>query len=179
MKFTKFALPFALCSVFAAAGCAADSTEITDSSQDELRAEQIFCAIWDCRQEWHKLGQTEVNGIFGDRDTIYIDRDEGRFSRIQLRIRGRGAVTVRDLEVTFRNGERFYADEDFDLDGNGDRTRTINLPGNRRAIRKVELKASRSGIFFGGDDNDGPSFPFPFPLPNPDEEIFVELWAKR
>ena len=64
-----FVLPLALTSLLAV-GCADDAAETTASTSDEVSAEQVFCAIWDCHSEWQKLGEAEVMADAGIRDML-------------------------------------------------------------------------------------------------------------
>ncbi len=52
---------------------------------------------------WVLFG-VEQAGIGGDRDTIYVGRERGRFDKIALRVRGND-VFLRDLRVKYVNGD--------------------------------------------------------------------------
>jgi hypothetical protein len=184
MNFKRFFFILSTAAITSAiGGCAADDTDEssqpTQATSDELNAQQIFCAIWDCHQEWQKLGETSVDGWADDHDTIRVDKEEGRFSRIQLRLRGEGPVSVHDIVVTFRNGERFHVQDKIEFDEDGERSHVIDLPGDRRAIKRIDLTSDRFPFFAGfGDQNQPPPILFAFPFPN-NEKVNVEVWAKR
>jgi hypothetical protein len=159
MKFHTLSLTsLVFASLVSVAGCAADAEpEATAASSEELRAEELFCLIWDCTtSNWQKLGEADVNGdLWGDHDRIDVDRDGARFSKIQFRAYG-GDVEIDDIEVDFRNGESYSPGDSLDLE-NDDRSTTISLPG-RRAIRSVSFRGHR--FPFGGD-------------------VTVEVWGRR
>jgi hypothetical protein len=85
---------------------------------------------------WQLLGTAHVDGA-ADHDKITVSRSEGPFREIQLRVRG-GVVEFRHVVVHYGNGgsdelqvrERIPA---------GGQTRPIDLRGDRRDIRSVEL----------------------------------------
>ena len=95
---------------------------------------------------WELLGERVVN-FRGDHDVIPVGVQDGRFRRIQLRVRG-NAVHMMDLRVNFANGTTY----DVPIRANiaaGGHTRAIDLPGNRRVIRNVRMtyrtRARRAG----------------------------------
>ena len=85
---------------------------------------------------WRLLGTAHVDGA-SDHDNIKVSRSQGVFREIQLRVRG-GAVEFQRVVVHYGNGagdelqvrERIPA---------GGQTRPIDLRGERRDIRSVEL----------------------------------------
>ncbi len=90
---------------------------------------------WDSRG-WVKLGERTVDPR-GDRDRIQVGRREGKFTKLTLVVE-KNDLELLDLEVVFANGERFnpkvrhYFRE-------GGRSRVIDLPGNERMIKTIEL----------------------------------------
>jgi hypothetical protein len=88
------------------------------------------------RGRWEELGCGNV-GIKADRDTIKVGRREGRFSAIQLRVRGND-VNILDLKVVYDRGPP----DDIrvrSLIREGSETRPLDLRGERRVIDRVDL----------------------------------------
>lgn len=113
-----------------ASACAAPSEEATDegtSMSQEL----------DSAAPWKKLGERRVDGRL-DVDTVSVGMDDGRFSAIQLRVTGSSLVMHR-VRVIFGNGDVFEPEVPLVFDANT-LSRVIQLPGNTRFIRRVELK---------------------------------------
>lgn len=85
---------------------------------------------------WELLGARKINyGL--DRDEIMVTRSEGVFSAVQLRIK-RSPINMHKLAIHYGNGEV----DEIDLRENfraGSASRVIDLPGNKRVIRKVVL----------------------------------------
>ena len=83
------------------------------------------------------LGEQAVKGK-RDRDVIMVGRREGRFTRLMLVVED-SDLEVHSMEVVFAGGDRFnprlrhvFREED--------RTRPIDLPGNSRAIERIEFR---------------------------------------
>jgi len=88
------------------------------------------------RAQWEELGCQKV-GFGADRDTIRVGRKEGRFSAIRLRVE-RSDVLLLSLRVIYEHG----APDDFDVKNHiraGEETRPLDLRGERRAIRQIDL----------------------------------------
>jgi hypothetical protein len=84
---------------------------------------------------WEYLGQAHVDGR-ADHDKISVNNG-GSFRAILLEVRD-GAIEFNRVVVHFENG----ADHDMNIREripSGGRTRAIDLPGDRRRIRSVEL----------------------------------------
>lgn len=86
---------------------------------------------------WEKLGQRMVDGKM-DRDTISVSREDGRFKTLQLKVEG-SALEMYDIVITFGDGSTFSPPTRLQF-GNGTASRDIDLPGDKRGIKKVELK---------------------------------------
>ena len=85
---------------------------------------------------WDELGCQKV-GFLIDRDVIKVGRQEGRFSAIKLRVSD-NKVHIMDLKVVYANG----APDDIQVREEiraGGETRPLDLRGERRAIRQVEM----------------------------------------
>lgn len=104
---------------------------------------------------WEKLGERTVNGKV-DKDVIVVGRDDGVFTAIQIKVEG-SALQMFEIKVVFGNGESFEPKTRlvFDKDTS---SRVIDLPGNKRVIKRVEFKY---GNLPGGGN------------------ARVELWGKR
>ena len=83
---------------------------------------------------WEMLGTRKVNyGL--DRDEIAVTAREGVFSAIKIQVK-RSAINLHKVAVHFGNGEVQEIEARHNLPAGGE-TRVIDLPGNKRAIRKV------------------------------------------
>jgi len=90
---------------------------------------------------WEYLGQSHADGRH-DHDKIYVNNGE-RFRAIQLGIKG-GDIDFERVVVHFENGQ----DHDVPVRErvrSGERTRAIDLPGDRRRIRSVEFWYGKAG----------------------------------
>lgn len=84
---------------------------------------------------WEYLGQAMVNGR-NDHDIINVNA-RGGFRAIQLQVQG-GEIEFQRVVVHFENG----GDTDVPIRDRiqaGGRTRSIDLPGDQRRIRSVEV----------------------------------------
>lgn len=84
---------------------------------------------------WEYLGEAHVDGRV-DHDTIRVN-SRGGFREILFEVQG-GAIEFQRVVVHFENGEDHRVDVR-DRIRSGGRTRAIDLPGDRRNIRSVEL----------------------------------------
>jgi hypothetical protein len=91
---------------------------------------------WDSKG-WVKLGEREVNGRV-DRDRIEVGAHDGRFTKLTLYVEN-SDLELLDFEITFGNKERFHP-EVRHVFREGQRTRLIDLPGDERAIKSIDLK---------------------------------------
>jgi hypothetical protein len=85
---------------------------------------------------WEELGCNKV-GIKPDRDSIRVGRREGRFSTIQLRVRG-NKIEIMDLTVVYDRGppDELRVRQKI---GDGGETAPLDLRGERRVIDRVDL----------------------------------------
>jgi len=97
------------------------------------------------RGEWVLLGSTRVGGIGVDRDVIDVGRREGRFTRIGIEAT-ESPVFVVGVTVVFGNDETQQIDVRQRLDV-GQRTQPLDLQGNSRPIKRIEI-AARAGHDF-------------------------------
>lgn len=91
---------------------------------------------WD-RSGWVKLGEREVNGHV-DHDRIDVGKYEGRFSKLTIFVE-RSEIELLDFEVTFGNNEHWHPEVKHYF-REGTRTRVIDLPGDERVIKNINLK---------------------------------------
>ncbi|HLP93249.1 MAG TPA: hypothetical protein VK168_04395 [Saprospiraceae bacterium] len=85
---------------------------------------------------WELLGSRKIDYKV-DRDEILVTRAEGVFSAIQIRVK-RSPINMHKLAVHYGNGDV----EEIDLRQSfraGSVSRVIDLPGNKRIIRKVVM----------------------------------------
>ncbi len=83
---------------------------------------------------WEKLGSRKVNyGL--DRDEIMVTAYEGRFTALKFRVE-KGGINMHKVAVHYGNGDVQEIETRNEIPAGGE-SRLINLPGNRRVIRKV------------------------------------------
>jgi hypothetical protein len=88
---------------------------------------------------WEQLGRSYVDGR-RDHDRIFVNH-RGSFRQLQLGIKG-GTIEFQRVVVHFDNG----GDHELDVRDRirqGEKTRVIDLPGDRRRIRSVEFWYSK------------------------------------
>jgi len=87
--------------------------------------------------KWELLGRREVD-FRNDRDAIQVARSEGRFKQVQLRVKD-APIEISDMVITFQNDETFKPKlrQRF-AEGSG--TSIIDLPGDRRAIKRIDFR---------------------------------------
>jgi hypothetical protein len=91
---------------------------------------------WDSRG-WVKLGEQDVNGKV-DRDRITVGSYEGRFSKLTIVVE-KSDLEMLDFEVAFGNGDKWNPRVRHVFKENS-RTRVIDLPGDNRIIKTIDLK---------------------------------------
>ena len=85
---------------------------------------------------WEQLGCQKV-GFSVDKDTIRVGRGEGRFKAIRLRVAG-NKVHMMDLKVVYANGQPDDIPVREEIRAGG-QTRPLDLRGERRAIRQIDM----------------------------------------
>ncbi len=96
----------------------------------------------DWERTWIYLGESHVDGN-RDHDRIKVGRYPESFHAIQFRVEG-GDVEFDRIKVHFRNGTA--ADRLMHVRlVSGDRSRAIDLPGDRRIIESVEIWYRKGG----------------------------------
>jgi hypothetical protein len=91
---------------------------------------------------WERLGQAHVDGNV-DHDNIKVGVRDGAFRAIQLRVRD-GAIEFQRVVVHYANGESEEVAVRERIPAGGT-TRAIDLRGDRRFLKSVELWYSRGG----------------------------------
>ena len=87
--------------------------------------------------KWEVLGQREVD-FRNDHDRIDVGRSEGRFKQLQVRVRN-APIEISDMVVTFGNDETFNPNMRHRF-AEGSGSRTIDLPGDRRSIKRIDFR---------------------------------------
>lgn len=88
------------------------------------------------QRDWDLLGQRRVE-FRAERDVINVTSREGSFTAIKLEVDG-GNLDLYNVRVIFGNGEVFSPETRFEF-REGSWSRTIDLPGNRRVITRIEF----------------------------------------
>ncbi|MBM4359251.1 MAG: hypothetical protein FJ096_14205 [Deltaproteobacteria bacterium] len=92
--------------------------------------------IADFSRGWDKLGEHTVD-FNVDKDTFEVTNAQGEFRAIGLRVSG-APVDVHDIRVTFGDGTTYSPNVRQEFRP-GSLSRRIDLPGNRRVIRRVDF----------------------------------------
>lgn len=99
------------------------------------------------RTDWELLGQKSVSflGVV-DRDTLDVGRSQGRFRELKIVVEG-APVEMYDIDVVFGDGSSFHPETRLNFAPNTV-SRTIDLPGRDRVIRKINFVYRKtSGVF--------------------------------
>jgi hypothetical protein len=91
---------------------------------------------WDSRG-WRLIGEQTVAGRV-DRDRINVTYDEGKFRQLMIVVLD-SDLELLDFDVTFADNTRWSPNARQYFRENT-RTRSIDLPGNRRRIRHIDVK---------------------------------------
>ena len=100
--------------------------------RDDRRDDRVEAAT-----RWEKLGERVVHGK-GDRDAIQVGARDGTFKQVKLVVE-HSALEMYDVEITFGDGETFSPGTRL-VFGKNSGSRVIDLPGQRRVIRRVEFR---------------------------------------
>jgi hypothetical protein len=95
---------------------------------------------------WERLGCQKV-GFLADKDVIRVGRGEGRFKSIRLQVSD-NKVYMNDLKVVYSNGEPDDIPVRSEIRAGG-QTRALDLRGERRAIKAIEMKYRSQPSFKG------------------------------
>jgi hypothetical protein len=105
-------------------------------AQPERRDDRIDHAI-DAHSKWDKLGERWVQSKY-DKDTIRVGKRAGKYRRIKLVVE-HSAVELYDIKITFANGKPYSPGTRL-VFGKDSTSRTIDLPGDARFIRRIDFK---------------------------------------
>jgi hypothetical protein len=95
---------------------------------------------------WERLACQKV-GFVADKDVIRVGRGEGRFKSIRLQVSG-NKVYMNDLKVVYSNGEPDDIPVRAEIRAGG-QTRALDLRGERRAIKAIEMQYRSQPSFKG------------------------------
>ena len=86
--------------------------------------------------KWEKLGSRKVN-MGADHDEILVTAYEGFFTKIKFKVLD-APILLRNVKIVFGNGEsrNVKVNKKFTA---GMESRVIDLPGNKRIIRKIVM----------------------------------------
>jgi hypothetical protein len=87
-------------------------------------------------RDWDFLGQRRVE-FRAERDVISVTSREGTFAALKFEVDG-GNLDLYNVRVIFGNGDVFSPDTRLEF-REGSWSRTIDLPGNRRVIKRIEF----------------------------------------
>lgn len=109
---------------------------LTFAGLNAIASTEAGKALSGVNQAWEKLGARTVT-MTADHDEILVTAQEGVFTAIKLKIL-KAPIHITNINVIFGNGDN----ENIVLNQNypaGSETRVIDLVGNKRIIRKVNL----------------------------------------
>jgi len=92
--------------------------------------------------EWTKIASRNVD-FKTDVDVIKVGKSQGLFKAIKIDV-DRGGIEMYDIVVHFENGEKFSPKTRVNF-AKGSLSRTIDLPGDARAIEKVRFVYKSKG----------------------------------
>ena len=96
--------------------------------------------------KWVYLGSRTVRwGV--DHDSIHVGMVDARFDHILFQVHGNG-IYILDVDVTYNNGAPDHIVTQFHIRQDG-QSRSINLRGGDRFIRRVDFTYRRPGDFDG------------------------------
>ena len=91
---------------------------------------------------WDKLGEVSVDDKY-DRESIKVGRDDGRFTKLTFVVEDND-VEIYDIDVVFGNREKLSL-KDRLVFREGQRTGAIDLPGEKRFIKRIDFKFGKVG----------------------------------
>lgn len=86
--------------------------------------------------DWERLGCRDV-GFAVDRDAITVGQSEGRYKRIKLRVK-QAPIEFYEVRVVFGSGSHLDIPIRQVVEA-GSESRPLDLPGDARVIRQVDL----------------------------------------
>jgi len=91
---------------------------------------------WDSHG-WQMLGERTVAHRV-DHDTIEVGAYKGRFAKLTMYVLD-NELELFDMDIKFGNGEHFHPEAKYFFK-EGSRTRIIDLPGDERVIKRIDLR---------------------------------------
>jgi len=92
------------------------------------------------------LGSRKVS-FLGDRDVVQVGPARGGFDGLKLHVSG-SPLEMYDVRVVFGDGTAYSPETRLHFD-QGSWTRSIDLPGNSRQIRRIEFRYRSVGVRTG------------------------------
>lgn len=132
------------------------STAFTPSSLESHTTEVTPRALSQKPPRWEKLGQRRVD-YTRDRDEILVTAREGFFTALKIRVK-RAPIQMHRMVIHFADGSTREVELREHIRAGGS-SRVIDLPGNKRIIRKV--------VFVYDTRNSAP------------RKAVVELWGRH
>jgi len=86
---------------------------------------------------WVKLGERKVD-FKGDHDVIEVGREEGKFTQLRVRC-VQGDLEMYKMRIFFMHDDHPFTPDTKVHFHEGERTHSIDLPGDARTIKKVEF----------------------------------------
>ena len=83
-----------------------------------------------------ELGKRSVD-FHNDHDTIEVGKHEGHFNALRFTVK-KGDMILEKMKITFGDNEKWEPDTRLEFK-EGSRSRDIDLPGDKRMIKKVEF----------------------------------------
>lgn len=96
--------------------------------------------------KWERLGMRNVN-LRGDHDEIPVTAKEGFFTKVKFVVRG-ADIWVKNVRIVFGNGESKNIKVGRKM-LQGQESPVIDLPGNRRVIKKIVMNYKKIPNFKG------------------------------
>ena len=106
--------------------------------------------------EWTKLGSRTVD-LAGDHDEIKVGVFDGTFTKVRFKVM-KAPIHVASVKIVFGNGEskKVKIDKNFKV---GTFSKVIDLPGNKRVIKKVVMNNPATNCIIKGKKSDWDGLP--------------------
>jgi len=98
---------------------------------------------------WELLGRRQVNFTV-DHDVVVVSAAQGKFNRLMIVVRDH-ALEMFNIKVTFGSGQDFSPATQL-IFGENSRSRIIDLPGQRRIIKRIDFAYRSLGAGFDRAD---------------------------
>ena len=85
---------------------------------------------------WNHLGTKKVNWLI-DHDTVHVGASQGVFDKVLIKVRGNNLFMYK-MKVHYLNGSSQVIPLQFHFN-RGNRSRVIDLAGNNRIIKTIEM----------------------------------------